>query len=624
MRSATVLLVLALYVPFAQPVASQPEAVDFDSSRWTPVSAQVVDHMGRRSLMGNAYLTDADFENGVIEVDIAVTGARSYPGVVFRAWSPGDYEHVYIRPHRAGLYPDAIQYAPKIKGIASWQLCNGPGYTARAEFPKDRWMHVRIEVKGTQARVFIDDMTEPALIIDHLQHGLCKGGIGVEGPPDGTAYFSDFRYESRNDLVFDPPSPVFMPPGTVTRWEISPSNKVSDIDTEAYPGAKALRETQWQKADCEPDGMVNVARYVTRAGREPDCVIARTIIASEKAQSRKYLFGYSDAVTVFLNGEALFSGESAYQQRDPSFLGIVGLFDAVYLPLEKGDNELLLIVTESFGGWGFMCREADATFVDAALQQVWETPKEFLFPESAVYDAKRNVIYVSNFDLYGRAASAGGQFISRLSPDGEIIEKEWLKGLRLPTGMVIVGDRLYVVERTALVEVDIETAQVANRHAMPAPGFPNDIVADAAGRLYVSDSRRDVVYRFADGSFEEWLGAPLISGPNGLFVDGQSLIVGNSGDNSLKRVDLETKEARVIARLGAGVIDGIRMDDKGSLIVSHTEGRVFRIASDGGITRLLDTTGPGRYTADFEYIAEKNLLAIPGYADGRVVAYRMK
>jgi hypothetical protein len=32
-------------------------------------------------------------------------------------------------------------------------------------------------------------------------------------------------------------------------------------------------------------------------------------------------------------------------------LGTIGLFDAVYLPLRKGKNTLLLAVSEDFGGW---------------------------------------------------------------------------------------------------------------------------------------------------------------------------------------------------------------------------------------------------------------------------------
>ena len=33
--------------------------------------------------------------------------------------------------------------------------------------------------------------------------------------------------------------------------------------------------------------------------------------------------------------------------------------DALYLPLEEGDNELIFVVSESFGGWGLVARLAD-------------------------------------------------------------------------------------------------------------------------------------------------------------------------------------------------------------------------------------------------------------------------
>ncbi len=69
--------------------------------------------------------------------------------------------------------------------------------------------------------------------------------------------------------------------------------------------------------------------------------------------------GYSDEVSVFLNGKILFRGRSAQNFRDPGFLGIVNPEnDAVYLLLKKGSNELLLAVSELGGGWAFICRLA--------------------------------------------------------------------------------------------------------------------------------------------------------------------------------------------------------------------------------------------------------------------------
>ena len=66
-------------------------------------------------------------------------------------------------------------------------------------------------------------------------------------------------------------------------------------------------------------------------------VYARTTIDSDRDQVKKLALGYSDDVSVFLNGEILYRGRSAQAFRDPRFLGIVSPEnDAVYLPLEEG------------------------------------------------------------------------------------------------------------------------------------------------------------------------------------------------------------------------------------------------------------------------------------------------
>ena len=41
--------------------------------------------------------------------------------------------------------------------------------------------------------------------------------------------------------------------------------------------------------------------------------------------------------------------------------------DAVYLPLTKGRNELMLAVSELMGGWGFICRFDDVNAVHYGL-----------------------------------------------------------------------------------------------------------------------------------------------------------------------------------------------------------------------------------------------------------------
>jgi hypothetical protein len=89
-------------------------------------------------------------------------------------------------------------------------------------------------------------------------------------------------------------------------------------------------------------------------------VYARTSIDSDRDQLKKLYIGYSDDVRVLLNGKILFRGRSAQNFRDPGFLGIVNPENnAVYVPLKKGSNELMLAVSERGGGWGFNCRLAE-------------------------------------------------------------------------------------------------------------------------------------------------------------------------------------------------------------------------------------------------------------------------
>ena len=89
-------------------------------------------------------------------------------------------------------------------------------------------------------------------------------------------------------------------------------------------------------------------------------VYARTSIDSNRDVVKKLYLGYSDDVSVFVNGKILYRGRSAQNFRDPGFLGIVTPDnDALYLPLKKGSNELVLALSELGGGWGFVARLAD-------------------------------------------------------------------------------------------------------------------------------------------------------------------------------------------------------------------------------------------------------------------------
>ena len=624
------LFVGALVAPSA--VQAQNDIIGFDSDRWNLVDAEVAERLNRTCLSGAALLKDVEFENGVIEVDIAVDGSRSYPGLIFRVQDDGNYERFYVRPHRAGLYPDALQYTPVFNGVAGWQLYNGDGFTAGADVPTDEWVHLRMEVMGSQARVYLGDAGDPALEIDDLKHGISSGGIGVLGPKNSTACFSNFSYRADDSLQFDPAPAIVMAAGTVTDWEVSRSFKAQLFDRDVYPRFFAIFAGEWQPVTPEATGLVDVARYAMRNGPEPDLVFAKTVVRSDKRQKVKLTFGYSDEIDLFFNREKVFSGKSGYRHRDPSFLGIVGPFDSVDLTLEKGLNEIFMMVTETFGGWGFMAgadRELNPPIVDtSSTTRVWETPQVLLTPESVVYDPEREVLYVSNFDVRFATSEEYTGYISRVGLDGTIVEQEWVVDLNAPTGMGIRGGVLYVLERDHLTEIDIDKGQIVKRYPVPGSDFLNDLVIDDRGDIYMTDTRPSShvdsrIYRFSDGRIELWLDSDEIIQANGIWIDGDRLIVGNTGDAMLKAVALEDKRVSNIVCLGSGVLDGIRIDNHGNYLVSHWEGQVYAVTRSGAVVKVLDTAGEGLNTADFEYIREKNLLVIPTFLGNNVVAYRV-
>jgi hypothetical protein len=376
---------------------------DFDLERWDLSSAKAVDHLDRRALTGTAFLKDVSLSSGVIEVDIATADkSRSYPGVLFRVKDASNYERVYIRPHRSPFYADAIQYAPMFNGVDSWQLYNGPGRTAALDIPPDRWNRLKIVVSGEQARVFWNGGAEPALIIDHLARGKSAGTIGLSGPADGSAFFSNFRYEIDDSLEL--PGLAAREPvcGAVRTWTLSTPFPTLTADFTRYPEAAFLSGLKWQAVEADESGLVDVSRYHPRVNRAGDCILAKTTLTAEADTLLRVGFGYSDVITVFLNGRPVYSGNSAYQSRDRSFLGIVGWFDNLFLPLEKGTNELLIQVGESSGGWAFCFRKEDDVCHPESVAQAWVVKGPVSMPEAVVYDPSRDVCYVSNYFHEGR------------------------------------------------------------------------------------------------------------------------------------------------------------------------------------------------------------------------------
>ena len=349
-----------------------------DSPRWElQGEAQAAEYQGRKCLAldgGAAVLKDFEMRDGVVDVDVATSARRGFFGLQFRIANDGvNAEEVYLRQHKSGL-PDAMQYTPVLNTGRNWQIYNGPGFTGAVDIPKDVWFHLRLEVAGAQAKLYVKDMDKAALVMNDLKSGVQKGQVALY-VLTGATCFSNFEVRTTPDAIWERHLPP-MPPDTLTKWRLSPSYDALARNLERPLPPSESDPIRWQEVEAEPPGFVVLYRYreaphprVSFQGNfskrlEPQpgmkVVYARTTIDSDRDQVKKLSIGYSDDVSVFLNGKILYRGRSAQGFRDPGFLGIVNPEnDTVYLPLKKGSNELMLAVSELGGGWGFICRLAD-------------------------------------------------------------------------------------------------------------------------------------------------------------------------------------------------------------------------------------------------------------------------
>ncbi|MHC4811314.1 MAG: hypothetical protein ACYTEV_13255 [Planctomycetota bacterium] len=315
-------------------------------------------HLGREGAIllranTHAFRAGLEFVDGTIEFDVAPTPECHFIAIMFRRAAYDHQENIYLRPFKSGKF-DAVQYAPRING-STWQLY--PEFSAAAEWPRDEWTHVRLEIAGSRMELYLDRAAEPALVVPRLRAEARSGSVGFWSRVnfDNDAWGAAIsNLEIRPAATAAAPTPpADPPPGVIRTWSIAGP-------VAAAPGAvTALPDLDgWRPIAVEESGLANLNRALGGAGRGRFTAFARQTLVVKEAGPVALDIGYSDEVTVFLDGEPLFSGFNGWESRYPGYLGYVRLGnDTVHLPLEAGANELILAVTDDQRfGWGFAAR----------------------------------------------------------------------------------------------------------------------------------------------------------------------------------------------------------------------------------------------------------------------------
>lgn len=348
--------ILLLFICFKFPSQAQ-NIIPLDTLNWNiqAESYKFVKYKGKNAIKinkGSLILKEGNFLNGTIEFDLFLPKERMYPGVFFRTDS--NYlngEQWFIRTHLSGL-EDGNQAAPSTNGITPFQLYFGPKYSFAYNYKYNDWTHVKVVVNNDKAQVFLDYSEKPNLswkLFHKTQHGglLIRGGRVPIHIADVKIDRRNFKLKNFKEVENKPIKNI------IEKWLISDKFKESKLGDLSNLD-KLISNRTWEHTINVEEGVAaNISRKVIRYDKQQDLntVFAKLIIHSNKNQTKFFDFGYSDRVVVLLNGKPIYKGTNKWRTRDYRYLGTIGLFDGVYLNLKKGKNELLLAVSEDFGGW---------------------------------------------------------------------------------------------------------------------------------------------------------------------------------------------------------------------------------------------------------------------------------
>ena len=217
---AAVLVPLVIALEAGQTVKriSVESGTDLEFVQVVPQTATFKEHKALRLVQtphptreGVALVNGVEFKNGTIEVDVAGLpgtdsgeGARGFVGIAFRSAAHAEaFECVYIRPTN-GRADDQLRRNHSTQYVSEpqfpWQKlrAENPGvYESYVDLETGVWTHLRLDVDGVRARLFVNGAPQPALIVNDLKRGVVSGQVGLWIGSGTEAYFRNLQISSR-------------------------------------------------------------------------------------------------------------------------------------------------------------------------------------------------------------------------------------------------------------------------------------------------------------------------------------------------------------------------------------------------------------------------------------------
>ena len=203
MRKLLFLLVLLVQIAVGQNKPIKPDLKN--SSLWiiydkpTPIWKDTI-VVNKTEAEGMILLKDFEMANGTIEFDLKGQNLlqQSFIGIAFNVQNSKTYEHVYFRPFNfmnadTARRSRAVQYA---------SLPDSPWPKLRESFPgkyenkvkpvpdPDGWFHAKVVIERPFIRVYVNNNTEPSLVIESLAPTRA-GKVGLWTGPSTLGSFTN-------------------------------------------------------------------------------------------------------------------------------------------------------------------------------------------------------------------------------------------------------------------------------------------------------------------------------------------------------------------------------------------------------------------------------------------------
>ncbi len=287
----------------------------------------------------------------------------------FRWQDSLEAETFYFRTQRGIGHPyvmEAVQYTPIMKGTMCWDMMEQ--FEGNATYRQDRPNHLKLVVAGKRMLVFVNGqlagagsqgtpggtVRQPTLDIPELEGNTTHGTLAFAGQ----AIISNLVVKpgkTEGLLPVAVTDPTANDPRYLRHWQMTKPDSIPGGGDFSY-GQMPGKETAWEPIDAERRGVINLTRRWV-VNRSHQIVWLKTKIRAEDARNATLRLGFLDEVWIMLNGRFVFVDKNLFSQPIAKNKGRLSLENAlVVLPLQQGDNELLVGLGSNFYSWALVAR----------------------------------------------------------------------------------------------------------------------------------------------------------------------------------------------------------------------------------------------------------------------------